>query len=214
MAPRLAPVIAVTIALLAVAACASTAPTATPPTSSPEPTSTPGPSATPVEPVATASPDSGNVDGRRYPELTVEALGPDAVRVTIADPAARAWRLVIAGTGAGAGDRLDLVVETGDTGPSIIAAEVRGGAVVDEMDLSGYADGTAAAGGCHRTLAVCVDSDGFRLPADDDGTFSVRLAVVDSGPPLTITGGTATWPAEPFILGSWTDTEPFAWSVR
>jgi hypothetical protein len=213
MSLRRAPAIAVSIALLAVAACASTAPTATPPASSPGPTPSARPSAPPA-PVVTASPDSGNVDGQRYPELTVEALGPGAVRVTIADPAARAWRLVIAGTGSGSGDRLDLVVETGDTGPSIIAAEVRGGAVVDEMDLSGYADGTAAAGGCHRTLAVCVDSDGFRLPADDDGTFSVRLTVVDPGAPLTIAGGTATWPAEPFILGPWTDTEPFAWRAR
>ncbi len=213
MSLRLAPVVAVSIALLAVSGCASTAPIAASPASSPEPTPITRPSA-PSVPVATASPDSGNVDGRRYPELTVEALGSDAVQVTIADPAARAWRLVIAGTGDIAGDRLDLVVETGDTEPSIIAAEVRGGIIVDEMDLSGYADGTAAAGGCHRTLAVCVDSDGFRLPADDDGTFSVRLTVVDPGAPLTITGGTATWPAEPFILGPWTDTEPFAWSAR
>jgi hypothetical protein len=212
MSLRLAPVIAVSIALLAVAACASTAPAA-PPVSSPGPTPTARASAAPA-PVATASPDSGNVDGQRYPELTIEALGADAVRVTIEDPAAKAWRLVIAGTGDRAGDRLDLVVETGDTGPSIIAQEVRGGVVVDAMDLSGYADGTAAAGGCHGTLAVCVDSDGFRLPADDDGTFSVRLAVVDPGAPLTITGGTATWPVEPFILGSWTDTLPFTWGDR
>ena len=48
------------------------------------------------------------------------------------------------------------------------------------MDLSGYADGTAAAGGCHATLHVCIDSDGFRLPHNDNGRFRVRLSVADA----------------------------------
>jgi len=28
---------------------------------------------------------------------------------------------------------------------------------------------------------------------------------------LMISGGTAGWPGEPFVLGDWSDTEAFAW---
>jgi hypothetical protein len=216
MFPRAARPCLASLALLLAAGCASAAPPAVTPTASPvEPQPTPiaWPSFEPPSP-PTPRPDAGNVGGNGYPELTVETQGPGAVRVTIVDPAAKAWRLVVAGTGARAGDRLVLLVETGDTGPSITATEIRDDAVVGEMDLSGYADGTAAAGGCHGTLGACVDSHGFRLPADGDGTFSVRLALVEPTAALTITGGTATWPAEPFILGPWQDAPPFAWGDR
>jgi hypothetical protein len=166
------------------------------------------------QPVATASADAGNVrsDGAG-PELTIELVDEDTIGATISDPAAKAWRLVVAGIGERAGDRWEVLVETGDTGPDILATEIRDGRIVDEMDLSGFADGTAAAGGCHGTLPVCLASDGFRLPQDGDGTFSVRLVLPEPGTPLTITGGTATWPGEPFILGPWTDTEPFPWNA-
>ncbi len=217
MFPRLAPV-AVSLALLVVAACgASAAPTrpsiaAVPtavPTVGPLPAIDPDP-----QPVITASPDAGNVGGDRLgPELTIEMVDEDTIGATISDPAAKAWRLVVAGIGERAGDRWEILVETGDTGPDILATEIRDGRIVDEMDLSGFADGTAAAGGCHGTLPVCLASDGFRLPQDGDGTFAVRLALPESGTPLTITGGTATWPGEPFILGPWTDTEPFPWNA-
>ncbi|MCJ7709317.1 MAG: hypothetical protein MUQ32_00645 [Chloroflexi bacterium] len=217
MFPRLAPV-AVSLALLVVAACgASAAPTrpsvaAVPtavPTVGPLPAIDPDP-----QPVVTASPDAGNVGGDGAgPELTIELVDEDTIGATISDPAAKAWRLVVAGIGERAGDRWEILVETGDTGPDILATEIRDGRIVDEMDLSGFADGTAAAGGCHGTLPVCLASDGFRLPQDGDGTFSVRLVLPEPGTPLTITGGTATWPGEPFILGPWTDTEPFPWNA-
>ncbi|MEW6226154.1 MAG: hypothetical protein AB1627_16140 [Chloroflexota bacterium] len=209
MSPRFAPVIAASLALLVAAACASPAAPATP-AGAPDPTPIAWPSPDP----ATPKPDAGNVDGIVYPELTIEATDADTIRVAITDPAAKAWRLVVAGAGALAGDWLEILVETGDVGPSITATEVRDGVVVGEMDLSGYVDGTAAAGGCHGTLPVCVDSDGFRLPTDGDGTLAIRLTLVDGGTPLTVTGGTAGWPGEPFILGPWTDTEPFPWGER
>ena len=94
----------------------------------------------------------------------------------------------------------------------ITAREIRDSEVVGEMDLSGYADGTAAAGGCHATLHVCIDSDGFRLPHNDNGRFRVRLSVADAAGPLAITGSTAGWPGEPFILGPWVTTDTFVWS--
>ena len=120
----------------------------------------------------------------------------------------------MAGVGERAGDRWEILVETGDVGPAITATEVRDGHVVDVMDLSGFADGTAAAGGCHGTLPVCLSSDGFRLPQDGDGRFSVQLVLPESGHARWRSpAGTATWPGEPFVLGPWTNTEPFPWGA-
>ena len=131
--------------------------------------------------------------------------------MTLVDASAKAWRLVIAGTGALASERWEILVETGDVEPLISATEIRDGQPVDVLDLTGFGDGTAAAGGCHSKLPVCLDSTGFTLPADGDGTFSVRLDLPEAGVPLSIRGGTAGWPSEPFILGPWSDTEAFPW---
>ncbi len=81
------------------------------------------------------------------------------------------------------------------------------------MDLSGFEDKTAAAGGCHATLGVCIDSEGFRLPRNGDGRFAVRLGIADAAIPFTITGSSAGWPGEPFILGPWATAEPFTWGA-
>ena len=82
---------------------------------------------------------------------------------------------------------------------------------MDELDLSGVWDGTAIAGGCHATLPICLDSDSFRLPDNDDGTFSVRLHLDDAGAALEVQGAAAYWDGEPFILGPWHATESFPW---
>ena len=208
------------LALLAIAGCAaagpSGAPSFTPIAQAPRPTPVPrptvsAPQATPT-PAPTRTPVVGDVDGETGgPELTSEDVDADTIQATIADPDAKAWRLVISGTGALAGDRWEILVETGDVEPLITATEVRDGAVVDVMDLTGFGSDTAAAGGCHSTLPVCLDSEGFSLPADGDGTLSIRLELPEAGQPLSIRGGTAGWPAEPFILGPWTETEAFSW---
>ena len=219
MTPRRAPLLAATIALFVVAACATSSVAPSPRTAAgPVPTAVPTPIVSPlVMPSATLSPtpptDEGNVDGNVYPELTVETIDPSTLRVTLDDPAARAWRLVIAGSGDLKYDRLEIEVETSDIEPVITAREIRDSEVVNVMDLSGYADGTAAAGGCHATLHVCVDSDGFRLPHNDNGRFRVRLSVANASGPLAITGSTAGWPGEPFILGPWVTTDTFVWSA-
>ena len=186
MSARTAPVVLATLALLAVAGCAAAAPASTGPSFTPiaqaprptpiaVPTSSPDPSPTPDP---TASPITGDVEGNTGgPELTVEDVSADTIKVTLQDPAAKAWRLVVSGTGDRAADRWEILVETGDVQPLITATEVRDDKVVDVMDLTGFGDGTAAAGGCHRTLGVCLDSDGFSLPADGNGTFSVRLTL-------------------------------------
>ncbi len=209
---RLAPVLVACASVVVIAGCvATTAPPATP-SFAPVPTPVVWPSFEPTGPDRTATPDAGNVQERPAgPMLSIEPVDPGTIRATIEDADAKAWRLVVAGTGSAVDDRLEIVVETGDVGPLITATEVRGGKVVDVMDLSEFGNPTAAAGGCHGTLRVCIDSDGFRLPSDGDGLFAVTLSLMDAAAPLTITGGTASWPGEPFILGPWTDTEAFPW---
>ena len=218
MSPRLAPVLAASMALL-VAACTAGAPTGSGPTFDPArsvaPTPRPLPTHAPVSlapALPAATPIIGDVVGKRGgPELTVEPVGGAAMQVTLEDAAAKAWRLTVAGVGEHGGDRWEIAVETGDVGPSITATEIVDGKTVDVMDLSGFVDGTAAAGGCHSTLPVCLDSDGFRLPDNGDGRFSVRLQLPDAHTPLTIRGATAAWDGQPFVLGPWHTTEAFPW---
>jgi hypothetical protein len=228
MTRRFAPVLAASLAVVAAAACAAapSVPSASPaspaqtPTGVPlvsppvEPTPVPVPIVTPdVTPEATTPPDAGNVD-TGYPELTVEPKGPDTILATLEDPGAKAWRLVVTGTGSQAADRLEIVVETSDVEPEITAREVRDGALVRETDLFGLVFGSGTGTDCHGTLPVCIDASGFRLPEGGDGLLSVRLTITADTTPLTVTGATATWPGEPFILGPWTNTEPFAWPGR
>lgn len=225
MVPRSAPVLIAAIAVLAVAACTGAAPastadaTPTPPVAqAPRPTpvidrspAVPGePAATPGQTPA-STPITGDVDGFiGGPELTIERLDDDTILATLDDPEAKAWRLVVDGTGDRTGERWEIVVETGDIAPVITATEIQDGEVVDVLDLTGFWDDTAAAGGCHSTLPVCIDSEGFEVP-DGDGRFTARLELPDAGVPLLIRGGTAGWDGEPFILGEWHDTEAFPW---
>lgn len=217
MSARVASVIlAGSLALIALCGCASapavTSPSPAPIAQAPRVTPVPLPTSSVPDPTPAPTPIQGGVGGAEGgPLLSVEAVDDDTIQLTLDDPAAKAWRLVVAGTGAQAGDRWEILVETGDIEPLITATEVRDGNVVDELDLTGFGSGTAAAGGCHSVLPVCLDSTGFSLPADGDGTFSVRLDLPEAGVPLTIRGGTAGWPAEPFVLGPWTDTEAFPW---
>jgi hypothetical protein len=223
MTRRLAPIVAASLALIVVAACAAS-PSAVAPSNglpgsvstAPAPTPVATPRATPLPSLQPSSapttrPDEGNVDGTAYPQLSIEEPDATTLRVTLQDPSAKAWRLVVKGTGALAFDRLEIEVVTSDVAPLITAREIHDSELVDTMDLSGYADGTSAAGGCHATLHVCIDSDGFRLPKNGNGRFRVQLSVAGAAGPLSITGGTAGWPSEPFILGPWTDTEAFPW---
>lgn len=222
MSPRFAPVLALSLAALSVAACAAAsaapvvtvAPTFSPVVVRPEPTPIPVPPTPPLTGDPSAHPGIGDVDGNPGgPVLTIVPVDATTVQATIDDPAAKAWRLEIRGTGDRARDAWIITVETGDTGPVITAAEVVDGRTVDEMDLSGYTDGTAAAGGCHSTLPVCMDSDGFRLPDNGDGTFSARLHLSDPATPLVVVGGAASWDGEPFVLGPWHETDAFPWGA-
>lgn len=201
-------VLAASLAGLTLAACSGVAATpspASPVPVRPTPTPVPVPSAAP-----TRSPDSGNVVGT-YPELSVEVPDARTISLTVVDPEARAWRVTVAGTGAAAGDRLEIIVETGDVEPSVELREYRRGELADVVDLTGMTgDRGAAAGGCHGTLPVCLGSDGILLPEGGNGTLGVRFDLPEPAL-LSITGATAGWPGEPFELGPWEETLPFVW---
>ena len=217
MVPRSAPALIAALVLGAsLAACgtAAVAPGATAParpvTHAPLPTPVIVPAATPPTTPA-STPITGAVDGAPGgPELTIEVIDDETIMATLDDREAKAWRLVVEGVGGLAGERWEILVETGDIGPVISATEYHDGVVGEVLDLTGFWDGTAAAGGCHSKLPVCIDADGFDVP-EGDGRFAAKLVLPEASVPLTIRGGTATWDGEPFILGPWDDTEAFPW---
>ena len=189
--------------LLAAFVGACTAPAAGLPSSTPTvaPVVTPAPLPSP-----TASPAIGNVDSE-YPELSVEQTD-ETYLVTVTDPAAKAWQVVVAGAGATAADRLELVVEVGDTAPGATVRFIVDGILRDTLELGSMIGvATAASGGCHPTLEICVSSGDITIdPAT--GTLRVRLEDL-AGHVVAIRGATAAWPGEPFILGPWRETETF-----
>ncbi|MFL5756354.1 MAG: hypothetical protein ACJ77N_08660 [Chloroflexota bacterium] len=141
------------------------------------------------------------------PHLAV-TLVRDSIRASVTDTAAKAWRIVIGG-GTGdanaAPDRLEIVVETSDVEAAVHVDEYVGGRLVDENDVtSQVGDATAAAGGCHRTLGVCYSSGSIRVP-HRDGRLTVDVTPTEQHP-LIVSGGSARWPGEPFILGPWRTT--------
>jgi hypothetical protein len=197
---------------LALAACASDPGGAPSPEPSPTPTPTPAPVETPtITPAPTASPvDQGNVD-RLFPELGVEIGGPGYV-VHVIDPTAKVWRLSVSGVGALAGERLEVIVEIGDVAPGAEARIYTDGRLMDIIDMSGMlgrvVGESAAAGGCHPTLQLCVDSGGISIDlASGDASFVLER--IEEGA-FEIVGSTADWPGEPFIPGPWRTTDAFS----
>jgi hypothetical protein len=199
----------VAVALIA-GACAATPsgssavdPSSTPVTSVPSAAPTATPSAPTLPPSGSERP-TGNTDDR-FPELAVSSGGPGWL-VELTDPTAKAWRLVAAGRDPG--DRLELLVEVGDVWPGAVVTTVVDGAVVEEHDLTQMVgDPTAAAGGCHPVLEACYSSDGIFVDLEA-GRVGLVVEHVGSGA-FTFSGGSAGWPAEPFVLGPWRATAPF-----
>jgi hypothetical protein len=176
------------------------APSAVPQTEAPSQPASPRPSAPPR-----TLPPTGNTDAT-YPELTVSTDGPGYV-IEIVDPTAKAWRIVVTGTGALATDRLELLVETGDIAPGVQVTTVIGGLTTDVNDLGGIVSTpTSAAGGCHPRLELCYSSGGIGIDLER-GSVGVVLERLEGGA-FTIVGATAGWPGEPFVLGPWRATDP------
>jgi hypothetical protein len=148
----------------------------------------------------------GVQEGR--PELVVESVDTDRIRVTVTDPEAKAWRIIVA-TRDGQ-DRMELYVESGDIVPGIRVDAIVGGQVVGTDDLTRMPDDpTVAAGGCHPSVMVCWASFDIETPGPE-GALSVILGLPEPSAQFSITGGTAGWPGEPFILGEWRDSLTFA----
>jgi hypothetical protein len=211
LATRLAPV-ALLFMLLSVAACGAGLPAtgtvargAGPGRTTTAPSVTVAPSAEPP----TTRPNEGDVEGVQEgrPELAIEALASDVLEISVTDTTAKAWRISVSGPNPH--DRLELVVETSDVTAGIEVDEIVGDQVISTNDLTRMPDDpTVAAGGCHRTLGICYASDGIKL-TPGHGTLMATFRFRDPNRPIAVTGATAGWPAEPFILGDWRESQTF-----
>jgi len=160
----------------------------------------------PTLPVTGGQPPVGNTD-REYPELSVSRA--ESYLIDLVDPDARAWWIVVSGTGASDGDRIEIVAEVGDIWPGAAVRVYVGGELFDTTDMNGLiGNRTAIAGGCHPTLDLCFSSAGIDI-RPDDGRLSVALQGAAAGS-FEIRGATAGWDGEPFILGPWRGTEAVA----
>jgi hypothetical protein len=153
------------------------------------------------------------VDGSGTPELSIEPAGAQAIRVTLADPAAKAWRVVVTGTGSRAADRWVVEVETGDVGPAITTTDTIAGTAGEPQEQPGLEAGDARARICSTVLPVCIVAATVVLPDAGNGTLVLELVRTDAATALGVAAATAGWPADPFVLGPWTTTEAFPWEA-
>jgi hypothetical protein len=157
----------------------------------------------PTLPVTGGEPPVGNTD-REYPELSVSFA--ESYLIDLVDPEARAWWIVVSGTGAKEGDRIEIVAEVGDIWPGAAVRVYVGGELFDATDMNGFlGNRTAIAGGCHPALDLCFSSAGIDI-RPDDGRLSVALHGAAAGS-FEIRGATAGWDGEPYILGPWRGTD-------
>lgn len=201
--------LAVTVlAAAAIAACAvppavpdpRAAPNDAPP---PDPTQPYGPY--PTLPATAGQPPVGNT-AEQYPSLSVGLDGGYVVELV--DPTARAWWIVVSGTGPRSADRIEIVAEAGDVWPGAIVRLYVDGALTDTTDLNGLlGNTTAVAGGCHPTLRLCYSSAGVRIePAE--GRLTLVLDGAATG--IEVRGAVASYEGEPFVLGPWRGTDVIA----
>jgi hypothetical protein len=157
----------------------------------------------PTLPVTAGDPPVGNTD-RDFPELSVSR--GETYLIDLLDPDARAWWIVVSGTGANTGDRVEIVAEVGDIWPGAVVRVYVGGELFDTTDMNGLiGNRTAIAGGCHPALDLCFSSAGIDI-RPDDGRLSVSLQGAAAGS-FEIRGATAGWDGEPYILGPWRGTD-------
>ena len=207
MSTRLAPVALVVIAFVALGCAANPAASMAPPIP-PIGAASPASSPPATAPPSPRDPNQGDVKGVQAgaPELVIESAGPDSLRITDLDGAAKAWRIAVASRDSR--DRLEIVVETGDVVPGIRVDEIVAGRVVGSDDLTRMPeDPTVLAGGCHRTLEVCYSSD--EVGVREGQGIAAILTFRDPKIEFSIVASSATWPGEPFILGPWHDSAPF-----
>jgi len=218
MSSRVTPAFAALALALTLGACAGFSspvapgqPVASPTVTHLAPLATAAPVATPAPSFATASPDTGNVDGPGAPDLSVEPVGAQTIRVTLVNTDAKAWRLVVAGTGRRATDSWTLDVATGDVGPAITTTEVTAGVAGDPVEQPALEMGDATGRVCSAALPVCLIAKTLVLPDGGNGTLVLELVRTDASVSLAVSAATAGWPSDPFVLGPWTTTDAFPW---
>jgi hypothetical protein len=159
-------------------------------------------SATPTPPTApVASGATGGTSAVR-PDVSVEPLGGDTYRITVADPDAKAWRMTIQPAD-DSGPFLRVVVETSDVSYSIDATAVTPPA--DRTRVHLRRPNTAPI--CELTTGACLARGGVRSPGNPSRHAVSFLVTLDAAKAVAISGGIAEWSSEPFILGPWLESE-------
>jgi hypothetical protein len=175
------------------------------------------PSSTRPTPIPTAMPDSGNVDAPVTPALSVEPVGAVAIRITLADPAAKAWRVTVADAGSSLGSAgassWSLTIDTGDVAPVITTTDTLNDVAGEPQEQPGLEAGTTTGRVCSVAVPVCIRAASVVLPRDGNGTLVLEIGKTDTAATLAVTGATAGWPTDPFALGPWTTTAAFPWGA-
>jgi hypothetical protein len=147
----------------------------------------------------------------------VEPVGAVSIRVTLVDPAAKAWRVTVAGVGSSTGEAAPgswtLTVETGDVAPVITTTDTLNGVPGEPQEQQGLETGHPTGRVCSVAVPVCIRAASVVLPHDGNGTLVVEIGRSDTTVGLTVTGATAGWPNDPFMLGPWTTTSAFPWGA-
>jgi hypothetical protein len=230
MSPRVAPFVA--LVAVVVAACSATgsgsgsaAPSfvTVPAPAAASPAATVGPSAVAAVPSArrrptarprpTVTPNTGNVDAPVTPELSIELQTASTIRVTLLDPSAKAWQVIVRGTGGRATNRWLLTVETSDVAPVITTTDTTRGVEAQPVEQPGLETGATTGKVCSSSLPICVRLASVRLPNGGNGTLVLSLTRTDPAVAMSVAGATARWPTDPFVLGPWTTTEAFPWDA-
>jgi hypothetical protein len=166
-----------------------------------------------ARPLPTATPDSGNVDAPVAPELSVEPQTANTIGVTLVDKNAKAWQIVVHGTGDRASNSWVLSIETGDVAPVITTTETKKGVEAQPEEQPSLEMGVTTGKVCSTSLPMCVRLASVRLPRSGNGTLVLALTRTDPAAAMSVAGATARWPTDPFVLGPWTTTEAFPWDA-
>ncbi|HEY3523547.1 MAG TPA: hypothetical protein VGK63_07560 [Candidatus Limnocylindrales bacterium] len=186
---------------LAVAAACSAPPagtTSTPPTT-PAPSAAPPAARATLEPAHTlpATAAVGETSPGR-PDVSVEPLGSNRYRITVADPAAKVWRMTVRPADDSSVAALRVVVATGDIRYAVDATVVTPPAGPRHIHLR-----RSNAAVCEPTMGVCLAADGVRTPGNPSRHAASFVITIDPDRAVAVTGSTAGWDGEPFVRAPW-----------
>jgi hypothetical protein len=132
------------------------------------------------------------------PDVSVEPLGSNRYRVTVADQEAKVWRLTIRPADGSTTAVLRVVVTTGDIRYSVDATVVTPGAGLRHVHVRG-----SSAVLCEPTMGACLAAHGVRTPGNPSRHAASFEITIDPDHAVAVTGSTAGWDTEPFVRGPW-----------